>query len=147
MKHIERSGSRERCCLRVVCLRKEVPFVTTKTETVEVKLYSKNVKDELIRMASGYVGTQISKILNKKFKSVYDSDTRKKFYEKDFEIIDSSDKEVVEFELVDGSVVSIYPNYDDNSLIFDFKVEGDEKELNNKLLALRETVLHQVDIG
>jgi hypothetical protein len=119
--------------------------MTTKTETITVQLYSNDVKNELVRMSSGYVGTQISNILNKKFKSVYDSETRKKFYEKHFEIVDNAEKDMVIFELVDNSTVTISPDYANNSLVFDFKVEGDEKELNNRLLALRETVLHQVE--
>lgn len=121
--------------------------MATKTETVAVKLYSTDVRNELFRMSSGYVGLQIYKILDKKFKSVYNSESRKKFFEHDFKIVDNAEKEMVIFELIDDSVVHITPDYDNNSLVFDFKVEGDDKELNNKLLALRETVLHLVNTG
>jgi hypothetical protein len=121
--------------------------MTTKTETVSVKLYEKDVRSELFRMSSGYVGSQIYKILDKKFKSVYNSESRKKFFESDFKIVDNCDKEMVVFELVDNSTVYITPDYENKSLVFDFKVEGKEEELNSRLLSLRETVLYLVDTG
>lgn len=124
--------------------------MTTKTETVRVKIFAVNVEEhlrhELHRMASGYVGTQVTEILNKCYRSIFDGESRKKFLADGFEIVDGARKEEVVIELVDNSTVTIMPDYETGEMVFTFTID---KEFENhlRMVALRETFLNFLNTG
>lgn len=121
--------------------------MNTSTEVVDLEIYGEgNLTIIVNNFKHGHYISFVRTVLNKQVTMIEDSEIKKRFFPKEKEPLEVADDETLLFQLEDNSVIKVEPLRLESKIRFEFTAEGEtQEESDRKLLALRETVLSNIE--